>query len=253
MKQTTPRRPIESLEFLPVRISETFAFFLGELTEDRYPAWVRKVGSDLADQLLPSAWLENARTNSVTYMQGFSVGLLLGTDCSRVSADMPADELAHVQRIVNTGAHPTDITKALKRVTPKQTLHAAQKEITAALLQPAADRLAFFRGLTLGLDPEAAFSAAVQSISKKVDRDAALLRLYMWLRWPEFEGLDNISEAYAKARKAFDGIKRAHVVGSEQAFRRFCNRAGLSYQHKQRAKREGQKQHSHLSRDKSGT
>lgn len=250
MKPTAPTAPLESLDFLPGRIGEALAFFAGGLPEEQYPRWVQKVGADLARQLLPPAWLASARDNRSAFLDGFVTGMLVATDLDAVATQTPADERAHIQRVVNTTAAPVDVSKVLKVLTPKRVLRGAQKDVGTALSRPAPERLAFFQGLALGLDPERSITSAVQSFAKKAERDAALLRLYMWLRWPTYEAMNSIPEAYTRTRKVFETTKRAHVVGSEAAFRRFCNRIGLTYRNKQRAKREGQTAQADLSRDK---
>jgi hypothetical protein len=122
---------------------------------------------------------------------------------------------------------------AIQRIAPKAKQKIVQ-ELGRRLTLSADERAVFFHGFLLGLKFEESVSNTLATIKWDALPEKTWLRLYLWLRWPEVEAMKSIPAVYARCVAAFGSLNRAHVVGSPEAFRRFCNRCGLSYEQKQR-------------------
>jgi hypothetical protein len=70
-----PFTPLSTLELLIARVPEVLSYYDGTIGDEQYPPWARKIGGELAEQLLPASWLVSAKTHSRQFCEGMSMGL----------------------------------------------------------------------------------------------------------------------------------------------------------------------------------
>lgn len=245
------RLPLETFDLFPARILEAGCFAAGHIGPEAYPEWVRTLTRDLARRILPKAWRADAAKRPDFYVRGFFAGFALHICDAGFDVLVPKEKRPHMNRVARTAAVPFVGLFDFEKITPEQFVagvtKAVRKEATDAMTRSRDERTAFFRGFTLGNDFDRALENAFPGKPKTSVSDTLVLKAYLWLRWPDFVALDSIQALHTKCRRAFASIGQEKIVGTPESFRRFCNRIGLSYRERQRAKRPGQKRHPELS------
>jgi hypothetical protein len=228
--------PLTSLQLFPARLMEVLLFAQGELKPEKYPEWVRKIGRDLIPYLPPRI-VAACKKDAGEALSGALCGMLFAALDTPKLIELDAEDVHWFSRSLKTVDHPealkVDVTKIrqqLQGVDPKATVASA---LAAKTTLPAASRQAFFEGFACGLDVEKQFA----TLGKGKSAERVLLRLYLWLRWPEIVECGSIPAAYKKCRAAFAKTGGTHLLGSEAAFKKFCNRYRISFRTQQAARR----------------
>lgn len=223
-----PNSPLETLEFLPVRLAELCLFLGGEVPEAKYPKWVRKIGTELMG-LLPERIISVAQQDPRTFIEGFGAGMFLSSSAVQQLQSETPEKIHRMERVMrgidHSAAATASVGKMIDRAHVRNVSEELRGQVCAMLTQMSPARAVYFHGLALGLD----WSAEIAKMNFDAVRPRMLLRAFLWLRWPEMVEAGSIAKVHKKCRAAFASTGAAEIVGSVGSFKKFCIRNGISF------------------------